>query len=613
MKNKILVKLYPCILLIFIAGCKFLEPAKPKEPTGDLSVTTVRMDGWTPVPLANVNINTKPVTKTYVTDSFGSTLLSELAPGSYEIYATLPGYGSGKAVVRVVENELENVTIMLESGTTNGVVPEIKMILPATGASFSDGMEVTFSADITDADSPAGSLLVLWESSLDGVLSTGAPGSNGNITFKKKLSKGLHTITVTATDSDKYSSKVEFLLSTQAPKAVVLESVTKDAAGDIELKWSKYPDNDFQSYEVYRSHLPASPNATLVSTITDVNKRSYIDDSFGFVDQVYYSVRIVTKQSDGRNSNELGMEKPAGEIFSINPYDAVIHPTENKLYVIDREAKKLFLINLETFEQINTISLSGVPGKMDVGNNGMGVEIYIPSSDGWVYCYDAETLNQKKSVNAGYYASSVTSNNNGYLAVAMNNQWTRPVAVFNRVSGMEISAWAFGALYGGAILRMVPKTNNIIAISTAISPIDMDFLSLDSKGNILSQVDDLQHGEYPLDPHVFRIAPSGEYTVTGREGAVYSTSSAMEYKGQIQRGSLEFSDFAFSENGNTIFGATSNRKSVQIISYPSLSRSEEKLLRGYPVFIFRKNSTLYTVCRVDEGNGRVGLQSIKIQ
>lgn len=69
----------------------------------------------------------------------------------------------------------------------------------------------------------------------------------------------------------------------------------------------------------------------------------------------------------------------------------------------------------------------------------------------------------------------------------------------------------------------------------------------------------------------------------------------MQFKGLLQRGNLNYSDFAFSDDGSIIYAATSNRTSIQIGNYPSLLRSNEILLRGFPVMIERKANKIICV------------------
>jgi hypothetical protein len=86
----------------------------------------------------------------------------------------------------------------------------------------------------------------------------------------------------------------------------------------------------------------------------------------------------------------------------------------------------------------------------------------------------------------------------------------------------------------------------------------------------------------------------------------------MIYKGMVDRGALYFSDFAFSNNGNTIYAGTSNRTSLQIIKYPELSRDNEILLKGYPKFLFNFKGEIISISKTTLNNNSFAFEIVKI-
>lgn len=592
---------------ILLGGCK--KEIDPKVTTGDLFVTVYSYEGYNQVPAKNVNVFTKPQSIQGVTDEFGSVLLKGIAPGSYEVFASQTGFGSGKSVVEIRRDSLVKIFISIVKGVTTTIAPEIKLILPALPAAYSPNDPINFSADITDQDTSPKDISVKWESSLDGVFHTSSPDSKGNVAFTKTLSKGQHTITVTATDKDKYSSTYTFVVSTTAPKPVTLTSAIKKES-NIALAWTKYAGDNFRAYEIYRSEQENSSNEALVATVDNINTVTYVDSLAPFVSQAFYYVRVVTASETSRNSNSIKVDTPAGAVFLFEPADVVMHPTQNRFYMVDKGAGKLRVINIDTFTETASVTLQGTPGWIDIGDNGFGVEVYVPGSDGWIYVYDAEKLTLKKSISTGLITPCVATNGQGYLAASVKPSpwWEQPVRTYSRTTGINISG---NGGFDGDRLRFVPGQNKIISISNGYSPTDMEYFELNSKGEILTHLDDSQHGSYPLDPNIFRISKSGDYLITGGEGAVYLTTRTMEYKGLIQRGSLAFWDFAFSDDGKTIYAATRNRKSIQIAHYPQLTRDDEILLRGTPKFVFYKSGRLYTVSIVSESPYKFGIEVVK--
>jgi hypothetical protein len=602
---------YFCLLVLttlVFSGCK--KEIDPSKNSGDIYVSVYASGGGISGPVANANIYTKPQSVQGVTDEFGTLLLKGVPKGSYEVFANLPNYGSGKSVVTVRNDSLAKVAIYIVKGVITGVAPSISLILPALPASYSAEDKISFSADISDQDSSPKDIIVKWESSLDGIINTSSPNEGGNVSFTKSLSKGLHKITVTATDKEKYTSSFSFDLSTLAPKAIKLISASKKES-NVALLWEKYSGDDFKSYEVYRGSEINSSNNVLLTTLNNLNTVNFTDSLAPFTDKAIYFIRVITKQDTWSNSNSIQVDNPAGTVFYFNPSDVVLHPTLNRMYFLDKGANKLRIIDVDSFTEITSVSLQGTPGYIDIGDNGQGLEVYVPSSDGWIYVYDAEKLTQKKSINTGLPTPCVVTNSHGYVAASVTPSpwWEGPVRTYSRATGINISG---NGGFEGDRLRFVPGQEKIISISRSVSPTDMEYFELSKSGEILLHLDDTQHGSYPLNADIFRISKSGDYLVTGSEGAVYLTSQSMEYKGQIQRGSLMFSDFAFSDDGKTIYAATQNRKSIQIAKYPQLSRDYEILLRGTPKFIFYRAKKLIIVSMVDDDGLKFGLEIVNL-
>lgn len=571
----------------------------------------VTLNGYTPVKDADVYTN--PSSVQGKTDAFGSVLLKGLQVGSYEIYASVNGVGSGKAAVNIKANELGEITINIIKGVDVGLAPTISLILPSIPAEFSTGENITFSADVKDDKTPAGKLSVKWESDLDGVLNESVPGSDGNIKFTtNRLSRGVHQITITARDADGYSSKASFTVSTLAPKAVTLLPANA-VQGKVELEWSKYTGTDFGKYEVYRTSGDCgSSNAELIATITDIAQVKYLDDKPPFEFQVCYFVKIVNTENNERSTNEVTVSTPSGYVFPFEPGDMLKHPTKQFVYLIDRGGQKLIKFDYVALKVVQETSLQGTVGYSDIGDNGFGVEIYVPGSDGWIYVYNAENLALATSINTGLFTSSVVTTGTGIVIAAVRPSpwWEKPIRTYNRANGLHIDG---NGGFDGDRLRLVPGKLETISISTGVSPTDMEYMKYDEKGNVLLHVDDKYHGDHPLNPYIFRIADNGAYSITGSEGAVYTANSSMEYRGMLQRGALEFSDFAFSDDGSVIYAATSNRKSIQIGNYPALQRTGEILTKGFPKIIVRDKKQIIALSRSSLNSSHYGIEIITIE
>jgi hypothetical protein len=287
------------------------------------------------------------------------------------------------------------------------------------------------------------------------------------------------------------------------------------------------------------------------------------------------------------------------------------HPTQPYIYLVNQGGQKLIKFDYINMQVVTETTLQGNIGYCDIGDNGFGVEIYAPSSDGWIYVYSADDLRQTTSISTGLSTKSVVINGLGHViaSVLPSPWWEQPVRTYMRSTGINIDG---NGDFDGDRLRMIPGKNEIISISTSVSPIDMEYFKLTDNGMFEMHQDDPYHGDYPLNPNIFRISPSGEYSITSNSGAVYYANSSMEYKGQLQHGTLKFSDFAFSDDGSVIYAATSNRKSIQIGYYPSLIRDNEILTRGFPVFILRDGNKIISLSKSNENAVNTGIEIISL-
>lgn len=610
MKNKFLLIGLLLTVLLGLFSCE-REDLEARGKNG-IYVAVYANSGYYSTPVKGADVFTVPATKQGVTNEFGTVLLSDIPFGTYEIYANLTGYGSGKSTVKISSDSLKYVAIDIRYGLNTGFMPEIELLLPSIPAHFALNENIIFSFDVTNKDSRPEDINVVISSDLDGKLLETKPNSANNVKFETStLSRGLHTITITATNKDNYSTTKTIKVSTTGPSNITLKSADRTSLGYILLKWQKYVTADFKRYEIFRTNNP-DIEGQMIASFTVADSIEYLDKLPPIVNETYYYIRVSNEEDQYRNSNKIKVEEPAGKIYYYSITDAVHHPTEPIVYIVDNAAMKLRAINYVTQKEINNISLQGSIGDIDIGDNGFGLEIYVPSSKGFIYVFNANTLDLVTSISTGLNTRCVVTNGHGYIVASLNPSpwWDQPVRTYSRSTGMNISG---DGGYQGDRLRFIPNTDKIISISRGISPVDMNYFELNSSGQILLHQDDSYHGDYPLNPNIFRISSNGDFVVTGQEGSVYSASSTMIYKGKIDRGALYFSDFAFSNNGNIIYAGTSNRNSLQVIKYPQLIRSDEILIKGYPKFLFNFQGKIISISRTSQSSNTYVFEQISIE
>ena len=126
-------------------------------------------------------------------------------------------------ITAIVSDELGlpcEAAVTIQVGTT----PQVTIVEPASGTVVDDGDTVTFVATVDDLDDPAELLTLVWESDLDGVLSTDPASADGTTTLElETLSVGSHIVTLTATDLDTLTGSADVLVDVNGrPSAPVV-------------------------------------------------------------------------------------------------------------------------------------------------------------------------------------------------------------------------------------------------------------------------------------------------------------------------------------------------------------------------------------------------------
>jgi hypothetical protein len=605
------VFLLSVFLLMLLSSCNLFD----FDDRGDLSVSLIAHNITGYIDLEGAKVFTIPASVEGIADNRGNVLMKGIKEGSYKIYATLDGYGSGNETVMVTADSLTKVSITLEQKVFLSMAPQITVISPMESSFITLDDTLTFSLKITDDASAANKIDVQITSDLDGVLFHDNPEKDNTVTFStSSLSKGFHTIYVRATDSDNYTNAVKFYVSTTAPGEVSIDTAYIQDGG-VKIDWVKYYPDDFLKYEVYYTLSSDWWNGELIATITDQEITTFTHKLPPMAVSCNYFVRAYNTSNEYRDTRFIKVDYPGGKIYYHQPKDAIIHPTEPIVYIVDVAYNDLIAINYETSEEIAKAKLPGTIGDIAIGDNGYGLEVYTSSSDGNLYAYNAATLKLNSTIAIGPKVESVATNGNGYLIVSLNTesfQWDKTIRVISRKDGSLLSYLTddYG-IFAGYSFRFIPNSNNVLGITKYTGPADLDYFELNSSGTAITHYDDSYHDQYQMDPTRFEVSDNGQYLVTSMTGLLFTATPKMTYLGTIGDDWNRFSDFAFSADGSTIYAGAYNSKKIYTIAYPSLVK-EEQPIRGYPRFLFRRDNELIIISMVNNELFNFGIEKIKL-
>ena len=379
------------------------------------------------------------------------------------------------------------------------------------------------------------------------------------------------------------------------------------------MNWSRCNDSDVASYEVYRSLNPGGSDRILIGTLPDANTTSFSDTTAPLVAAAYYQVVVVNTGGYRSGSNVATVEFPGGVLLTIQPRDVLLHPDLSRIYLYN-EAGRIVVINYETQEILHDVSLGGPIGWVDIGDNGAGIELYVPTqSDGWIRIYSAETLTQTAMLNTGDPAYCAISDGRGHIYADLRPSpwWNWPVRSYSRSSLLPIDSAGrdFSTVFGGRI-RMSRDTGELIEVSTGVSPADADYFAVDENAEFMIEEDDPYHGDHPLSAAIFRMSPAGDYWITSSQGAVYELNAGMGFVGTLPASAASFTDFGFSEDGTTIYAAIAGQPVIRTFSCPSLLEGPTIPLRGSALQMAVRGHEI--ICAIAAAGNLVGIDVVQV-
>jgi len=273
------------------------------------------------------------------------------------------------------------------SVTVEPLPPSITIVSPGNQQGFTPGETITFQARVADRETPEAQLTVEWRSDRDGVLDRTPPDADGNVSFATtNLTAEQHRVTLRVTDGDGLNGEAEITVVNLVPPPV--ESIQAMAhRGRVTLTWTATSDPLFARYEIHRG-ATETDIGTLIGTVQQADQATYVDALAPLAPSAWYRVHVVNNRGYFRPSPRVAVSNPGGLLLANVPDETLIHPSEDWLYL--RFGATLFRVDLVTMEIADTGSLQS-SGWMDIGDNGMGVELYSPGSDGWIrifFCGD---------------------------------------------------------------------------------------------------------------------------------------------------------------------------------------------------------------------------------
>ena len=461
--------------------------------------------------------------------------------------------------------------VALPSGPTLRLPANTTVTLRGTSSADADGDALTYLWTL--ASKPAGSAAVLSATNLSTVqLTTDLSGS--------------YQVVLRVTDpSGAYAEQILTVASGNAAPVAVIDksslSVLAGVASTASAQWSYDDDGDALTFSWALDARPAASTATVSSTAAAL---SFTPDVAGtYVASVTVSdgkassVAYVTIKA--LSSTVTTTSLPFAPVFS--RYSRGL----DRIVLVSNVPNMLSIVDPFT-GTLRQVPLPAPAKGMNLSQDG---KLAAVLHEGVVSLVDIDsaTLLHSSATGGAQTEAFVTNAGIVYLAGQTGGQWVTPsVAVVNGRTGLDLTAtlgsangWFFyGTLHG----VYSPVKRKAFVVSEGLSPVDIDYFTLDANGAVAALGDSPYHGDYPMSGPLF-LSANEDLVFTG--AGTYFRTDTLAYVGKFSLtgsvASLSHSAAAdeaivMSAAGNYVYG--SNAYSYQYTYETSYHRFTGPLL-----------------------------------
>lgn len=365
----------------------------------------------------------------------------------------------------------------------------------------------------------------------------------------------------------------------------------------IQIEWEKNKNDIYRSYRIMRRSYGNMDDKEITNytVLADLypERMSIKDNQPPIHPYVEYQILGVVSLDSIVHSNSRVYERPNLNTFKFNVHHIIPDLSNNRFYIIESQQGIISIFDYEKQEIIKSINTEAEISYCSIGEFNNVKELYVPRNDGWVFIYNAETLESIGRIDITFPSSCVV-NNNGILFVSTGYSYSwngRPIKAYDRRTKKMI---AEGGDYNNTRLRVVPNTNtDLLEITLNSGSSNQYYYKFNINDSYIYRQYDRYHGDYALDHEIFQFFPDAQKYITSSKAIIYDIN--MNYVNRLPVGNISVSDFAFNENSSLIYCASNNRRKIISFSYPDMERMKEYKTTGYPYKIFRKDNMMICI------------------
>ena len=361
-------------------------------------------------------------------------------------------------------------------------------------------------------------------------------------------------------------------------------SAPKVSGNLVTLTWTKLNNDSLLSYQIIRV-TDTSTNQYSVYQTVDKNTTQFTD-TLPLSPYVQYYIIGQLSVTGPRTiiSNKQVFARTDINFVHLAPMDALLDRTTHQLYIYSANGA-IAIYDLQTKKSTRQIATDATIGYCALGTFNGVKELYVPRNDGWLFIYNATTLEQIDQINVGGQVTSVVYND-GKLFVCGPASSTKNLVSYDRASKTVIST---DPVNNNTHIKLFAGTNSELLSITSYN--QFNDIKFDATGKYVSQnIAYLSGGN--ASPDLFEIFPDGTKFITSSSGSVFNDS--LKYVVTLPHGTISFTSFDF-DNANNLIYAGCSTKTIQAYSTDNYQLKKTITTLGYPSKVFYDNGSVISV------------------
>jgi hypothetical protein len=310
-----------------------------------------------------------------------------------------------------------------------------------------------------------------------------------------------------------------------------------------------------------------------------------------FLLKPYVQYKLIAQIGQGGNvsqsitSNKQLFTRPDLEFLPFSPRLAVGDKSAHVIYLVGYNGE-IGIYDVNARRITKQIESGAVVGQCVLATHNGRKELYVSRNDGWLFIYDASTLDFIDQLNVGGRVTGIVYHN-GKLFMSTDIS-DLSIVSYDRTTKVKLYDTAY--VYTGMNLKLLPGVNTEIIGIYGSSGLCKK-LSFSNDGQLQSIKSGNSISSY-ISSNGFEVMPSGDKIITATYGTIINSN--LEQVTVLPHGSVYLTSFDFDEANRLIYCGTSLQElhTYSIDNYQLVKRIPTK---GYPIRVFYDNGAVISV------------------